>query len=620
MIKIKENTMPANYQKRFPLNRSDFKTIIEDDYYFIDKSMLIHQLISGSSDILLFPRPRRFGKTCNLSMIRYFFEKSEPSNGHLFNGLAIQNQETWQYQGKYPVIFISLRNCTGLNWQRCFSLFTHILSSEFIRHEYLLDSEVLNSHEKSDFESIIRRKADQGTCALALKSLSKHLNKYYHQKVIILCDEYDTPIHNGYLCNYYEEIIDFMRLFLGSGYKDNDNLYKGVLTGILRVARESIFSELNNLDVYTVIDDQFSEFFGITDSEIQKLMKDYDLKDHESIIKKAYDGYTFGNHTIYNPWSVLHYFENPNAGSKPYWINTSANGLIRELIFQEHMLKVSDIQDLIDGKAVWKKINENLVMKELKTFRDAVWNLLLFSGYLTITEKKPDPDHSDSQICCLKIPNTEIKNYFKNEMLILKDTQEITSLVASENHAIKKVFISYNHKDLEFVEGLKNDLEKAGIQLVIDIERMKFGDDIQEFIERSVQSTDITLSVISENSLASPWVMLETLETFQQEDYIKVMRYIPVMIDKNFQSPNFGIKLIKHIEKTIDLIFEEISRLSKKYLETESLYARHKRLINLRSNIDKVLIKLDERLVADFSTPIKYKMNFPRLVQSIKQI
>ena len=612
--------MQLNARKRFPLNRSDFKSIIEDDYYFIDKSMLIHHLIIGSSDILLFPRPRRFGKTCNLPMMRYFFEKSDPSNAHLFNGLAIQNQETWKFQGKYPVIFISLRNCTGLNWQECFSFFTHIIASEYICHEYLLDSGILNTQDKSDFKSIMRREADQCAFALALKNLSKHLRKYYNQKVIILCDEYDTPIHHGYLCGYYEEIINFMRQFLGSGYKDNDHLYKGVLTGILRVARESIFSELNNLDVFTVVDDQFSEFFGITEYEIQKLLLDYDLEDHESIIKKAYDGYTFGNHTIYNPWSVLHYCANPKAGNKPYWINTSANGLIRKLIFKEHMLKTGDIQALIDGKPVWKKIDENLVMNELNTFRDAVWNLLLFSGYLTITEKKSDPNYSDSHLCCLRIPNTENKNYFIHEMEMLKSTQESDTVIASEKQVIQKVFISYNHKDLAFVERLKKDLENAGIQLIIDIERMKFGDDIQEFIERSVECSDITLSVISENSLASPWVMMETLETFQQEDYIKVMRYIPVMIDPHFQAPDFASTLIAHIEKSIDLIFEEIARLSKKYVSIQSLNIKNERLINLRSNLDQILLRLNKRLVADFSTPEKYEMNFSRLVQSIKQI
>jgi len=612
--------MKTNSQKRLPLNRSDFRSIIKNGYYFIDKSMLIHHLIAGSNDIILFPRPRRFGKTCNLSMIRYFFEKTDTSNAHLFDGLAIQNQETWHLQGKYPVIFLSLRNCSGLDWQSFFTFFTHILSNEFRRHLYLLSSNVLDPVEKSDFESIIRRKAGPDMCAFALKSLSKHLREYHDQEVVILCDEYDTPIHYGYINNYYKEIIDFMRTFLGSGYKDNDHLYKGVLTGILRIARESIFSELNNLDVFTMIDEPFSEFFGMTENEVQKLINDYDLKAHESILKKAYDGYTFGRQTIYNPWSVLHYCALPKSGPKSYWINTSSNDLIRQLIFQEHMLKISDVQALIDGQPVWKTINENLVMKDLKIFRDAVWNLLLFSGYLTVTQKRPDPNNPDNYICCLKIPNTEIKNYFISEMNTMKETQNVENLNASENKAVQKVFISYNHKDFPFVEQLMKDLEQSNIQLTIDIDSMKFGDDIQEFIERSIQTSDITLSVISENSLASPWVMLETLETFLQEDYLKSIRYIPVMIDQSFQSADFASKLIDHIEKSIDLIFDEITRLSKKYVETDNLYFKKKRLITLRSNIDQVLLNLSKRFVADFSTQKKYEMNFFRLVRSIQQV
>jgi hypothetical protein len=553
-------------------------------------------------------------------MLRYFFEKSDPSNAKLFDGLAIQKQHTWQLQGKYPVIFISLRNCSGVNWQKCFSLFTHVISNEYRRHLYLLNSEVLDSVEKSDFDLIINRKAGPDTCAFALNNLSKHLSEYHNQKVIILCDEYDTPIHHGYLNNYYEEIIDFMRLFLGSGYKDNVHLYKGVLTGILRIARESIFSDLNNLSVFTMLDHPFSEFFGVTENDMQKLIIDYDLKEDESILKNAYDGYTFGKHTIYNPWSVLHYCTFPQAGPKSYWINTSASGLIRQLIFQEHMLKITDIQALIDGIPIWKTINENLVMKELKTYRDAVWNLLLFSGYLTVSEKRPDPENPDGQICCLKIPNTEIKNYFISEMNSLKATQEIDTLIASETHVMQKVFISYNHKDQAFVERLKQDLEQSDIQLIIDIHSMKFGDDIQEFIEHSVETSDITLSVISENSLASPWVMLETLETLQQEDSLKTLRFIPIMIDQSFQSHNFATQLIEQIEKSIDQIIEEITRLSKKYLPTDTLDLQKKRLITLRSNIDKVLLNLNKRFVADFSTQQKYEKNFSGLVKSIQQI
>ena len=612
--------MSQNKKKKLPLGESIFKYALENDFYYIDKTMLIHHIIKSGSKVLLFPRPRRFGKTFNISMLRSFFEKSEPANSHLFNGLGIQKQETWKHQGKYPVIFISLRNCHGRNWETCFTYFTHVISEEFRRHAYLLNSNVLDPLEKKDFDAICKRDADQETCAFALKILSKHLKQYHNNEVIILCDEYDTPIHGGYLNNYYDDIIDFMRLFLGSAFKDNDNLYKGVLTGILRVARESIFSELNNLDVYTVVDNKFGEYFGITKDEIHKLMVDYDLMAHDPILKKAYDGYTFGNHIIYNPWSVLHYCSNPEAGPKSYWINTSGNALIRQLIFKEHLLKVSDIQNLIDSKPVWKKINENLVMKDLKTFRDAVWNLLLFSGYLTITEKRPDPDNSDNHICCLKIPNTEIKNYFKSEMEALKATLEVDTLIESENKVIQKVFISYNHKDMAFVEKLKNDLEQADIQLIIDIDSMKFGDNIEEFIEKSIKISDINLSVISENSLKSPWVMMETLETFQQEDYMKAIRYIPVIVDCNFQSADFTSKLITYIEKSIDLIVEEITRLSKKYVSTQSLNIKKERLITLRSNIDKILLRLSERLVADFSTQNKYDMNFSKLIKAIKQI
>ncbi|KPA12919.1 9-O-acetyl-N-acetylneuraminate esterase [Candidatus Magnetomorum sp. HK-1] len=193
--------MKSTTRKRFPLNRSDFKDIIEGNYYFIDKTMFIHNLIVDDTDIVLFPRARRFGKTCNISMLRYFFEKTEASNAHLFEGLAIRNAETWHYQGKYPVIYISLRNTHGKTWSKCLTHLTHELSSEFIRHSYLLDSKLLHSKEKSNFEAIINQDASETDYAFSLKNLSKYLSQYYSQKVIILCDEYDTPIHDGYLNN-----------------------------------------------------------------------------------------------------------------------------------------------------------------------------------------------------------------------------------------------------------------------------------------------------------------------------------------------------------------------------------------------------------------------------------
>jgi len=610
--------MTQHIGKKLPLGESFFQYVIENNFYYIDKTLLVHHVIESSSKILLFPRPRRFGKTFNISMLHCFFEKSESSNAHLFNGLAIQNQTSWQHQGRYPVIYLSLRKCHGNDWQTCFRFFTHEIASEYRRHSYLLHSDVLDSAEKLDFENILYRKATSDVYAMSLYSLSKYLKDFHNQKVIILCDEYDTPIHDGYLNNYYDKVIDFMRGFLGNAYKDNLNLYKGVLTGILRIAKESIFSDLNNLDVFTVVDDPFSEFFGITQNEIQQLITDYQLTSHESVIKKAYDGYQFGGHTIYNPWSVLHYCAEPNLGTKPYWIKTSSNALIKKLIFEGRMITMDAVKSLINGQTVWKTIDENLVMNDLITSSDAVWNLLLFSGYLTIVEKQTD--NNENLRCCLKIPNNEIKRFFMSEIeKKLESSEEVETRKKSkiQMKQDKTIFISYNHKDAEFVEQLRNDLEQAEIQFIIDTEHMKFGDDIQEFIERSILSANITLSIISENSLASPWVILETLETLLQEEDTKAMRYIPVMIDTQFQSPNFASRLISHIEKSIDFIVDEITRLSKKYLSTQSLSIKKERLIMLRSNIDQILLNLDKRRIADFSTQTNYEINFPRLLEAI---
>ena len=611
--------MKSKKSKRFPLNRSDFKDIVEGNYYLIDKTMLIHQIIVNSSDIILFPRPRRFGKTCNLSMLRYFFEKSQPSKAHLFENLSIRRQKTWAEQGKYPVIYITLKDVKGKDWKSAFEMMKFCLSEEFQRHDYLLKSDILSQHQKKIFNSIVDLTANQSLYSLSLKYLSQYLNRYYNKQVIILCDEYDTPIHEGYLNNYYEDIIVFMRLLLGSTYKDNNCLYKGILTGILRIARESIFSELNNIDVYSILRNKFSEFFGITRNEAYQILSEYSLMDHKEIIESEYDGYKFGDNTIYNPWSLLHYCEDPDSGTIPYWINTSSNSLIRQLIFEQHLLKISDIEKLISGQIVSKNINENLVMKDLKIFRDSVWNLLLFSGYLTITGEYTGSDSSKKYSCSLKIPNEEVKRYFIEELNLLKSKCNINELKAYENKKIKKLFVSYNHKDLQFVKKLKNDLEQAGIQLIIDINSMKFGDDINEFIKESVKSSDMTLSVISENSLKSPWVMLEALETFQYEDFNKTMRYIPVMIDKNFKSQSFTLRLVEHIEKSIDLILDEITQLSKKYVSTDTLHEKKERLISLRSNIDKILFQLEKRLVADFTTQKKYEENFSHLIESIKQ-
>ena len=601
-------------RKNLPLNKSDFKNVIKGNYYFVDKSMFINQLLKDDSDIILLPRPRRFGKTLNISMLRYFFEKTEQSNAYLFENLAIRKQETWGHQGKYPVIYITLKDVHGKNWDACFDLMKYCIGEEYARHKYLLKSDILSKDEKKIYKAVINQNANDIYYKVALKKLSRYLHHYHSNQVIILCDEYDSPIHAGYAHGYYDDVIDFMRIFLGSAYKDNHSLHKGVLTGILRIGRESIFSDLNNIDVYSILFEKYSEFFGFTKTEVQQILIDFQLIDHQEIIEQTYDGYKFGNNIIYNPWSLIHYCSQPNQGPIPYWMNTSENLLIRQLIFQQHTLNISDIQNLIDGKPVWKELKENIVMKDLKMFRVAVWSLLVFSGYLTVTDKRRYLQNE----YCLKIPNNEVRDFFRHEMEYLKNNDEYKALLRSEKQA-KTVFISYNHKDMAFVERLKQDLENSKIPLIIDIESMQFGDEISDFIEKSIQESDITISVISKNSLGSPWVMVETLETLLSETFDKRKRYIPVMIDDCLFKDKFQSVLIKNIEKNIDEIVDEISHLSKKYVQTDSLYARQKRLINLRSNIDIILFRLKEVLVANFITEEEYLKNFSRLIHFITQ-
>jgi len=610
--------MKPSQAKKFPLGKSDFKNVIEDDYYFVDKSLLIHQVIEDDSEILLFPRPRRFGKTLNLSMIRYFFEKTDQGNAHLFEKLAISREHTWNHQGQYPVIFLTLKDVQGENWDECYKSLKKIVSKEFIRHSYLLKSKILQENEQLDFQAIISRDADISVFKFALKDLSEYLFRYYSQKVVILCDEYDSPIHDGYFNQYYDKVLSFMRVFLGSAFKDNIYIFKGVITGILRIARESIFSELNNIDVYSILSEDFSEFFGITQKEVQIMLKKYNLMDHEHIIAQSYDGYHFGKHLIYNPWSLTHYLAKPHAGPIPYWMNTSANLMIRELIYEQRLIDINDIQQLIEKKVVWKKLDENIVMKDLRLYKDAVWSLLLFNGYLTVEEKRKIPNENRFEYC-LKIPNTEVNEYFQREMELFIQKGNTIKKKQGNNQRKKTVFISYNHKDEAFIFRLKKDLEKQNIPLIIDIDHMKFGDDISDFIESSLKTSDITLAVISENSLKSPWVMLEALETFFIEDIEKRIRYIPLMIDDCFFRENFYSVFIKSIEKTIDCIFDEISQLSKKYIHADSLYIKHKRFISLRSNIDTVLFRLQENLVADFTNEAKYLKNFPQLIRLIAQ-
>ncbi|MCB1193246.1 MAG: AAA family ATPase [Leptospiraceae bacterium] len=400
--------------KKLDIGNSNFKRIIENDNYYVDKSLLIQEVIDTQKQVLLIPRPRRFGKTMNLLMLKYFFEKDHPENEKLFTGLKIwkAEKEILEKRGKYPVIYLSFKDAKANNWEECFELLVFEIANLFEIHRYLIETPLLSENQKFLYEKILSRNAKKTDYQNSLKQLSEYLHRYHKEQVVILVDEYDTPIQSGYK-KFYEDVISFMRNLLSGAFKDNLYLYKGVITGILRVSRESIFTGLNNIGVYTILDHHFSDKFGFTETEVKQILTDLNVPTEYEQIKKWYDGYTMGKtQDIYNPWSILNYAVDYETGFKPYWVNTSSDELLKERIRQKDSIDArEDILKLINDEPIIKEINENFIFLELNVKKNLIWTLLLFSGYLT-TNKKLDIIKYE-----LKIPNYEIKFVFQNIIL-----------------------------------------------------------------------------------------------------------------------------------------------------------------------------------------------------------
>ncbi|MDM8530469.1 AAA family ATPase [Anaerolineales bacterium HSG25] len=319
------------HPKPLQIGQSDFREFRRADGYYVDKSMFIEQVINAAALVMLLPRPRRFGKTLNLSMLRYFFEQTDEDNAVLFDGLAIKKTPLFnQHQGQYPVIYMTLKDLKSRSWQECFDQIREMIHQLYLQYTYLLDGDLLHDQEKSEFNKVISLDDSPRVYQNALKNLSNFLHRHHQQKVIILIDEYDTPIQSGYSNNYYDEVISFMRNFLSGGLKDNPHLFKGVLTGIFRVAKESIFSGLNNLGVYTLLSDKFSDIFGFTETDVADLLAHYNLSNYYEEVADWYNGYLCGKTVLYNPWSLLNYIDNEHQ-AKPYWVNTADTHLIEEL-------------------------------------------------------------------------------------------------------------------------------------------------------------------------------------------------------------------------------------------------------------------------------------------------
>lgn len=421
--------------ERLDIGNSDFKSIRESDYYYVDKSLFIKEVINSPNQVLLIPRPRRFGKTLNILMLKYFFEKGFPENAKLFTNLKIiQEKDAMGKLGKYPTIFLSFKDAKGKDWTETLELIEMEIARLYESHKYLLKSDILSDNEKVQFNQITSLSAQSTNFQNSLKKLSDYLYRFHKEKIVILIDEYDTPIQSGYNL-YYDEVVLFMRSLLSGAFKDNSNLYKGVITGILRVSKESIFSGLNNLGVYTILECEFADKFGFTEEETKQILSDQNIGNHFDEVKKWYNGYTIGDKTdMYNPWSILNYAARYKNGFKPYWINTSSDGLLKQRIKQKKSNESREIiLKLLNGECIKKDVHENFVFPELETKLDLLWTLLLFSGYLTIVKQLGTIQYE------LKIPNYEIRFVFQNILLGWFETDiQLTKSLLEEtaNHLI----------------------------------------------------------------------------------------------------------------------------------------------------------------------------------------
>ena len=393
-------------KKKLPIGISNFKEIIEDEYYYFDKTEFIENLFEEVSKIKLFTRPRRFGKTLNMSMIKYFFDiENKNENKKLFENLKISENEYFEKQGTAPVISISFRNYDESSWGNGFEMIKNTISDLYDEFEFVKEN--LSARKKEKYDSILFNRATEATWKLSLLDLTKYLYEYYGKKVVVLIDEYDQPIIDSYVKGYYQEAISFFKTFYGVVLKDNNYLEMGIMTGILRVAKENIFSGLNNLRVYTILDNRFTEYFGITESEVEKALKDFNLEFELQDVQKWYNGYLFGDIKVYNPWSIINFLNDEKL--KPYWINTSGNELIKLYLKKLKNEIFDDFSKLLNKKSILRRIDENMTFANLEAnYEENIWNLFFHSGYLTLAEEVQD----DEEQVYLKIPNEEILKMF----------------------------------------------------------------------------------------------------------------------------------------------------------------------------------------------------------------
>lgn len=451
---IPDETIHMNHfakNKSLPIGVSDFK-LATTGYYYVDKTLMIRDFLDKKPMVSLFTRPRRFGKTLNMDMLRVFFEKTNEDTSVYF-----KDKQIWQcgdyytkHQGQYPVIFLTFKDVKSMTWEETFQKIRRLISLEFIRHNALETSSVLTAYEKEQYHLLAGDSGDEVDCQMGLQLLSLLLHKHYGRECIIIIDEYDTPIQQGHTCNFYPEIVNFMRNFFSGGLKDNPHLAFGFLTGILRVAKESIFSGMNNLKTYSILDDGYSSYFGFTEKEVKDMLRYYGKDDKYNELSEWYDGYRFGNTEIFNPWSVINYISD-NCFPKAFWQSTGSNEIIGEIIQAATPEITKDLYKLLCGEKIAAYIDTGVIYPEVQNNPYSIYSFLLVAGYLKVANIYPQSD--GNFMCDVAIPNKEITFVYEKEVLnrtnqnslaisisqaiFSKDTQKLQALL--EDFMVKSI-------------------------------------------------------------------------------------------------------------------------------------------------------------------------------------
>jgi hypothetical protein len=453
--------------KPLPIGIDNFEKVIKGHYYYVDKTKFICDLLAQRSEVNLFTRPRRFGKSLNMSMLQSFFERKENASSELFKGLKIMDagKKYLSEMHKYPVIAITLKGVEGANFHSAAHQFKNILKREYNRHGYLFESSKLGQYEKAEYQKLRMGDEEVEYFADSLRFLSECLELHHQEKVVILIDEYDVPLEQAYFRDYYNEMVNFIRLLFGNALKSNSSLAFAVLTGCLRVSKESIFTGLNNLDVNSIVSVNYGEYFGFTEDEMKQALVEYQLETKQEEMKLWYNGYYFGEANVYNPWSAIKYLRDKrldiNWFPEPYWSNTSSNSIIRELIEMADGETKVEIESLIRGESIEKPVFEDIVYAEIKSEMNNLWNFLFFTGYL---KKISGRFEERQQILTLKIPNEEvlyiyerkIREWFNQKVKIADATKLLNAIMEKDIDTITSELNTRLMNMISFYDSAEN--------------------------------------------------------------------------------------------------------------------------------------------------------------------